>query len=72
MRGFHDLLRQKPSSLFMLLGRGSIISLTMQSVYLDLAERILVSWSWMLSPKLMLCSAMADLSRSSRGVGGAP
>lgn len=29
---------------------------------LDLVENILVSWNWMLSPKLMLCSAMNNLS----------
>lgn len=34
----------------------------MQFMYLDLVENILESWNWMLSPKLMLCSAMNDLS----------
>jgi hypothetical protein len=38
LSGFHNLLRQKPSSLFMLLGGGqiSIVSLMKQSEYLDL------------------------------------
>jgi hypothetical protein len=35
-RGFHDLLRQKPSSLFILLGWSSIASLMMRSMYLGL------------------------------------
>jgi hypothetical protein len=45
-RGFHDQLKQRPSSLFMLLGCSSIskASLIIQSMYLDLEERVLVSW----------------------------
>jgi hypothetical protein len=41
VRGFHDLLRQKPSFLFMWLPCSSIlgISLMMRSTYLDLTER---------------------------------
>jgi hypothetical protein len=43
-RGFHDLLRQKPSSLFILLGWSSIsiASLMMPSMYLGLVERMVV------------------------------
>jgi len=42
---FHDLLREKPSSLFPLLGRSliSITTLMMHSMHLDLMARILVS-----------------------------
>jgi hypothetical protein len=42
MRGFHDLLRQKPISLFMLLGWCSIsvASLTMRSMYWVLVARM--------------------------------
>jgi hypothetical protein len=70
MRGFHDSLRQKSSSLFILLGCSSIkiVSLMMQSMYLGLVERMAVWCSWMLCPKLILCSAMADLSGCSRPV----
>jgi hypothetical protein len=44
-RGFHDLLRQKPTSLYLLLGWSSIsiASLTMQSMYRVLLARIEVS-----------------------------
>jgi hypothetical protein len=46
--GFHDWLRQRPSSLFMLFGCSSIsvASLINRSIYLDLVDRILVSLSW--------------------------
>jgi hypothetical protein len=62
--GFHDRLRQRPSSLFMLFGCSSIsvASLICRSMYLDLVDRILVFWSWIRCPRLMLCSATADLS----------
>jgi hypothetical protein len=62
--GFHDWLRQRPSSLFMSLGYSSIslASLINWSMYLDLMDRILVSWRWIRCPQLMLCSATADLS----------
>jgi hypothetical protein len=68
MRGFHDLLRQKPYSLFILLGWSSIsvTSPMMQSMYLGLVERMVVFCSWIWCPKLLLCSAMADLSGCSR------
>jgi hypothetical protein len=41
-RGFHDLLRQKPISLFILLGWSSIsmASLTMRSMYWILVARM--------------------------------
>jgi hypothetical protein len=44
MRGLHDLLRQKPSSLFMLMGWSSIstASLMMRSMYLELVVRMAV------------------------------
>jgi hypothetical protein len=35
-------------------------------MYLDLVERILVSWSWIRWPRLMLCLAMANLSECTR------
>jgi hypothetical protein len=49
MRGFHDQLRRRPSSLFMLFGCSSIsmASLIIWSMYLDLVDRMVVSWSWM-------------------------
>jgi hypothetical protein len=64
MRGFHDRLRQRPSSLFMLFVFSSIsmASLISRSMYLDLVDRILVSWSWIRCPRLMLYSVTADLS----------
>jgi hypothetical protein len=48
MRGFYDLLRQKPSSLFISLGWSSIsiASLMMQFMYLDLVGRMLVFCSY--------------------------
>ena len=62
--GFQDLLKVRPSSLFILCGciSSSIASLMSRSMYPVLAERSLVScslimWSW-----LKLCSATADLS----------
>jgi hypothetical protein len=64
MRGFHDLLGQKPSTLFILLGWGSFsIASLMISIYLGLVERMLVLSSCMECPKLMLCPTMSDLSR---------
>jgi hypothetical protein len=49
MRGFHDLIKQKPSSLFITLGWSSISvsSLMMRSMHLGLVDRA-----------LMLCSRM--------------
>jgi hypothetical protein len=46
IRGFHDLLRQRPSSLFIFLRWGliSVASLLMWSMYLNLMETMLVSW----------------------------
>jgi hypothetical protein len=46
-RGFHNLLKFRPSSLFTLCGcnSSSMASLTSQSMYLVLAERSLVSCS---------------------------
>lgn len=35
------------------------------SIYLGLVERMLVSWSWMWCPKLMLCSITANLCECS-------
>jgi hypothetical protein len=62
-RGFQDLLKVRPSSLFIFCGciSSSIASLMSRSLYQVLAERSFVScnlimWSW-----LMLCSATADL-----------
>jgi hypothetical protein len=71
MRGFRDLFRQKPSSLFIMLGRSSIsiTSLTMRSMYLGLVEKMAVWCSWLRWPYLILCSATANLSRY---VAGAP
>jgi hypothetical protein len=59
MRGFHDLLRQKPSFLFTLLGWSSFrtASLKMWSVFLGLVERMAVWCGWMRCPKLILCIA---------------
>jgi hypothetical protein len=47
MRGFHDRLR--PSSLFILFGCSSIsiASLIIQSMCLDLVDRMVVFWLWM-------------------------
>jgi len=63
-RGFQDLLKVRPSSLFILCGciSSSIASLMSRSMYPVLAEKSFVScslivWSW-----LMLHSATADLS----------
>jgi hypothetical protein len=67
-RGFHDLLRQEPSYLFILLGLSSIsiASLMMRSMYLGVVERMVVFCSWMRCHKLMLCSPTSDLSECSR------
>ena len=63
-KGFQDLLKVRPSSVFMLCGCVSTIMASLMSLSTcpDLAERSFVScslimWSW-----LMLCSAAADLS----------
>jgi hypothetical protein len=40
MRGFHDWLKRRPSSLFM--QPISVVSLIIRSMYLDLIERMLV------------------------------
>jgi hypothetical protein len=63
-RGFEDLLKVRPFSLFILCGCISslIASLMSRSMYPVLVKRSFVScslimWSW-----LMLCSATADLS----------
>jgi len=63
-RGFQDVLKFRPSSLFMLCecNSSSMASLTSQSMYLVLAERSLVSCSLMIWSWLMLCSATDDLS----------
>jgi hypothetical protein len=47
MGGFHAWLRQRPYSLFMLLGCSSVsmTSLLILSMYLDLVEEMLVSRS---------------------------
>jgi len=57
---FSDLLREKPSSLFMLSGWSSISvsSLMICSMYLAFMPRILVSWNWLWWPRSVLCSAM--------------
>jgi len=40
-----------------------VASLIMCSMHSDFMAMILVSWNWLCWPKLMLCLAMADLSR---------
>jgi hypothetical protein len=40
----------------------------MWSMYLGLVERMVVWYSWMQFPKLILCSAMVELSRCSRWI----
>jgi hypothetical protein len=64
LRGFHLLFREKLSSSLMLLGMK--LDLCCFPGYLvcacRLAPWILVSCSWMLWLRFMLCSAMADLS----------
>ena len=62
--GFHDLLRLKPPSLFMLFGCISIsmASLMRRSMLLVFVERSLVSCNQMMWSWLKLCSATADLS----------
>jgi hypothetical protein len=64
MRGFHDLLREKSSSLLILLGWSliSVASLAIRSIYLDLLARMLVLCSWMRWPRFMVCSTTADFS----------
>lgn len=64
------MLKQKPSSLFIVLGWSSIsiASLMMQSMYLSLVERIVMWRSWMQCPKLILCSTMVDLSKCFRRI----
>jgi hypothetical protein len=46
----------------------SITSLMKRSMCLGLMERMTVWRNWMLCPKLILCSATADLSRGSKRV----
>jgi hypothetical protein len=62
--GFQDLLRVRPSSLFMLCGciSVSVGSLMRHSMYLVFAESSLVSCNLMMWSWLKLCSAIADLS----------
>jgi hypothetical protein len=63
MRGFHDLLREKLSSLLMLRQSSiPIASLVIQSMCLNFLARILVLCSWILQPRIMLCSATTDIS----------
>jgi hypothetical protein len=57
LRCFHDLLRQKSSSLFMLLWWNSTVPLMIRSMYLGLMMRILVLWSCTWCPMLILCPA---------------
>ena len=63
-RGFHDLLRIRPSSLLMLCGciSSSMASLISRSMYPVFAARNFVSCSFISCSWLMLCSATADLS----------
>jgi hypothetical protein len=60
-----------PSSFFMLFGCSliSTVSLIDRCIYLDLVDRILVSSSRIRCPRLMLCSATADLSGWARREG---
>jgi hypothetical protein len=62
--GFQDLLKVRPSSLFILCGciSSSVASLMSRSMYPILAERSFVSCSLITLSRLMLCSATADLS----------
>jgi uncharacterized membrane protein len=62
IRGNHDLLSFRPSSLLILLGCSSIslAFLISLSMYFDLVESSLVSCSLMVWSWLMLCSATAD------------
>jgi hypothetical protein len=64
MRGFQDVLREKPSSLFRLVGYSSVFvtSLMIRSMRLNFLVRILVFYSCIQWPRLMLCSATADFS----------
>jgi hypothetical protein len=62
MRGFHDFLKQKTSSLF----RCSSISVTSLMMYLDLVERILMTWSWTAVPQIdavlrLICPDVQDV-----------
>jgi hypothetical protein len=63
-RDFQDLLKVRPSSLFILCGciSSSIASLMSPSMYPVLAEKSFVSCSLMMWSCLMMCSATADLS----------
>jgi hypothetical protein len=58
IRGSHDLLKRKPSSLLTLLGPSSISMV--RSMCPELVTRMLVSWRWTQWRKTDLCSAMAD------------
>jgi hypothetical protein len=68
--GFHDRLRQRPSSLFMLFGcsSSSMFYLISRSMYPYLMDRFLVSWSWIRCPRLL----PAYLDEPDECVGGAP
>ena len=63
-RGFQDLVKVRPSSLFILCGciSSSMASLISQSTYPVLAEKRFVSCSLLIWSWLMLCSTTADLS----------
>ena len=56
MEDFHDLLKQIPSSLFMLLWSFiSIASLMVVSMYLDLEQTVLMLWRWIYCLRLRQC-----------------
>jgi len=67
-RGFQDLLKVRPSSLFILGGciSSSIASLMSRSMYPVLAGRSFVSCSLIMWSCLMLFSSTADLSGCAR------
>lgn len=50
-------LTQAEAILPICIGDQSVAYPIMWSVYLDLVEKMLVSWSWILWPRLLLCSA---------------
>ena len=62
--GFQDLLKVRPSSLFMLCRfiSNSLASLICQPMYPVFAERSIVSYSLIMWSWLMLCSVTGDLS----------
>jgi hypothetical protein len=69
IRGFHGLLWEKPSSLFMLSGWSSVsvASLITHSIHPEFLARLLLPSNWMWWFKFMLCSATADWSRWEKG-----